>query len=49
MVKIKQYEGTRAKEVGQGLDGLVKQPIHRFQRCIAAAEFSQRVMYESCC
>jgi hypothetical protein len=49
LVKIKQYEGTRAKEVDLNLHYLVKQLlIHGLQRCIAAAKFSQRVMYGSC-
>ena len=48
-ITIKQYEGTRAKEVGLSLYDPVKQLlILRFQRCIAAAKFSQRVMYGPC-
>jgi len=46
-VKIKLYEGTRAKEVGLSLDSPVKRfLIYQFERCFAAAKFSQKVMYE---
>ena len=45
-MKIKLYEGTRAKEVGPSLDNLVKRLIYQFERCSAAAKFSQKVMYE---